>query len=284
MANTVNETDAKYLSKLSMNGTAYTIKDAWARAEITEIESAISGGVHFRGVSQTAIADGDSLKEITLSDGTTTIAVANQKNGDLFIYNNGTKNLEFIVSGGKYSEFGSTGELGALAFADTASGSATVDIANAITLNSYTPQVGKGTLAVTTTSDTFEVTTSADTASGTFSPADITIAASTVTFTPTTATFTALQSVTYDETTATLSISNGTSSSFWTGATGEAAGQKVTPQANQSISVSYQKAVSTSKSFLTTSTLTGDLTITAAAPTATITNPTITVTVTPNAD
>ena len=109
MANSVDETGASYISKLVMNGTAYTIKDEWARAEIDEVKSAVTGGVHFRGVSSTAIADNEDLKEITLSGGGT-VAVADQKNGDIFIYNNGTKNLEFIVSGGKYSEFGSTGE------------------------------------------------------------------------------------------------------------------------------------------------------------------------------
>jgi hypothetical protein len=285
MANAIDETGASYISKLAMNSTTYTIKDAWARAEIAEIESAIAGGVHFRGVSQTAIADGDSVKAITLTDGETTIAAADQANGDIFIYNNGKKNLEFVVSGGKYSEFGSTGELGALAFADTASGSTTVDIAGAITFADYTPNVSKGTLAVTTGNDTITVTSTADTATGSFSPAALTIAASTVTLTPTKGTFTALKDVTYNSTTATLTISDGTSDEFWKSATGEAAGQTVTPTANQTISVSYQKVTPVAeKTFLTSSSLTGDLAVTAAAPTATITNPTITVTVSPVSD
>lgn len=268
-----------------MNSATYTIKDAWARAEIDEIKSAIAGGVHFRGVSQTAIADGDTKKEITLTDGTTKIAAADQQDGDIFIYNNGTKNLEFVVSGTKYSEFGSTSELGALAFADTAAGSTTVDIAGSITLNDYTPNVGKGTLAVTTGSDTITVTSTADTATGSFSPAALTIAASTVTLTPTKGTFTALKDVTYNATTATLTITDGTSDEFWKTATGEAAGQTVTPTANQTISVSYQKVTPVAaKTFLTSSSLTGDLQITAAAPTATITNPTITITVEPVSD
>ena len=285
MANAIDETGASYISKLAMNSATYTIKDAWARAEIAEIESAIAGGVHFRGVSSTAIADGDSVKAITLTDGETTIAAADQANGDIFIYNNGKKNLEFVVSGGKYSEFGSTGELGALAFADTAAGSTTVDIASAITFGEYTPNVSKGTLAVTTGNDTITVTSTADTATGSFSPAALTIAASTVTLTPTTGTFTALKDVTYNSTTATLTISDGTSDAFWKSATGEAAGQTVTPTANQTISVSYQKVTPVAeKTFLTSSSLTGDLAVTAAAPTATITNPTITVTVSPVSD
>ena len=281
MANAVNETGAKYLSTLTLKGQAYTIKDAWARAEIDEVKAAITGGTHFRGVSTTAIKDGDSLKDITLSGGET-LVIADQHDGDMFIYSNGTKNLEFIVSNGKYSEFGSTGELGALAFADQASGSVTVDIKGAITLEDYTPQVSKGTLAVTTATDTIEVSTTTATAEGSFSPAAITIAASTVTLTPTKGTFTALKDVSYDEGSATLTIADGTSEEFWKGATGEAAGQTVTPTANQPISVSYQKVNPVAqKTFLTTSSLTGDLAVTAAAPTATITNPTITVTVAP---
>lgn len=282
MANTIDETGANYISKLNMNGTTYTIKDAWVRAEITEIESAISGGTHFRGVSTTEIADGDSVKALTVAGAA--YAAADQEDGDIFIYNNGTKNLEFIVSNGKYSEFGSTGELGALAFADTATGSVEVPIASAITLNAYTPQVDKGTLAVTTTTGTVSVETESATASGTFSPAAITIAASTVTLTPTKGTFTALKDVTYDSNTATLSISNATSDAFWKTATGEAAGQTVTPTANQAISVSYDKAKAASGTFLTTASLTGEVAVTAAAPTATITNPTITVTVSPDGD
>lgn len=281
MANSVDETGASYISKLVMNGTAYTIKDEWARAEIDEVKSAVTGGVHFRGVSSTAIADDENLKEITLSGGGT-VAVADQKNGDIFIYNNGTKNLEFIVSGGKYSEFGSTGELGSLAYANSAAGSTTVPLASSITMNDYTPQVSKGTLAVTTATGTIEVTSSADTATGSFSPAVIEIPASTVTLTPTKGSFTALKDVTYDAASATLTITNGTSDEFWKSATGQAAAQMVTPTANQTISVSYQKVTPVAaKTFLTKSSLTGDLAVTAAAPTATITNPTITVTVTP---
>ena len=83
----------------------------------------------------------------------------------------------------------------------------------------------------------------------------------------------------------TLTITDGTSDEFWKTATGEAAGQTVTPTANQTISVSYQKVTPVAaKTFLTSSSLTGDLQITAAAPTATITNPTITITVAPVSD
>lgn len=288
MANPIVEgNDTKYISILSMNGTAYTIKDAWARAEIEEIESAISGGVHFRGVSTTAIADGDNVKDLTV--GGDTYAAADQKDGDLFIYNNGTKNLEFVVSGGKYSEFGSTGELGALAFADTAAGSVEVPIAAAITFNTFTPNVGTGTLAVTTTAGTgLGITTTATSAScsGSFSPADITVAAKTCEVTTATSTFAALSNVTYDTNTATLSISSVTSDAFVTNLTVTAPSQTISQDADQTVTVAvtYDKATGTTGSYLATATLEGDLAVTGAAPTATITNPTITVTVSPVSD
>lgn len=280
MANTVVDTNPTAV--LNLNGTTYSLKDAWARAEIAEIEAAIAGGVRFGGVTTTQITDNEELKELTV--GGNTIPVASQTNGTIYIYNNGTKNIEFIVCNGHYSEFGTTGELGALAFADTASGSVEIPIAAAITFNPITPQVGLGTLSVTTGTDTISVTTTSETASGTFSPSAITIAASTVTLTPTKGTFTALKDVTYDSNTATLTLTNGTSDEFWKSATGVAAGQTVTPAANQSISVTYQKATASSKTFLTSAALSGALSITASTPTATITNPTVTVTVSPVSD
>ena len=285
MANNVTDS-SPYVSILNLNGTAYTIKDAWARAEIADIETAIAGGVHFRGVTVTAIQDGESLKQLNVgtAEEPDNIPAANQANGDIFIYNDGTSNLEFIVSNGKYSELGSTGALGSLAFADTAVGSTTVPIASAMTFNTFTPDVGLGTLSVTTSAATLGVTTTASSASGTFSPAAFEIAPSDVTFTPTTDTFTALQGVTYDSTTATLSISNGTSGAFWTSATGKAAGQTVTPTANQSISVTYDKATGITGSALASAALDGSLAITGAKPTATITDPVITVTVSPVSD
>ena len=277
MANTAPN-EAPYVSILNLNGTSYTINDAWSRAEIGEIKQVIAGGTHFIGITTTELTDGATTNPITI-DGESVTAVQ----GDIVLHavpdGEGTINKEFIFDGTKWNEFGSQGLLKALAYKDQASGSVSIPISSSITFNPYTPSVGKGTLAVTTATDTMEVTTTADTASGSFSPAAITIPASTVTLTPTTNTFTALTDVTYTAATATLSISSSTSSSFWTGATGEAAGQTVTPAPNQSISVSYQKATSTSKTFLTTASLNGDLSVTAVAPTATITDPTITVTV-----
>ena len=274
-----------YLSHLSMQGTAYTIKDKWARDEIAEIESAIAGGVHFRGVLSTgSIADNEALKDLTVvsGSGTKQIAIADQHDGDIFIYNNGTKNLEFIVTNGHYSELGSTGNLGSFAYANQGSGKVTIPISSAITFNAFTPDVTKGTLAVTYETGSTSITTTSTEATGSFSPAAITVSESTVTITPTTNTFTALANVTYDESSATLTITNGTSSAFWTGySSAKAAGQTVTPQANQTIKVTYDKVNTASISSVTSVSLTGDISVTASTPTATITNPEVTVTVTP---
>lgn len=287
MAKAVKPTD-HLVSKLVMGGVTYTIQDAWAWGEIDNIYDLIKGGVRFRGVlAEGSITDGEALKKLTVKDGATStkeIAVADQSDGDLFIYTKDGKNLEFVVSDGKYSELGSTGTLKALAFADTASGTYTK--ATGGTVNAFTPSLAntlsvsttaatlsftkdegtvtlttsKATLGTTTTSATVGISTTEATlgfqptaaelgvstteasASGTFSPAAITIAPSTVTLTPTTDTGALVTGITYDADSTTLTLTTGTAAGYWRGATGEAAGQTVTPDANQSISVSYDKA------------------------------------------
>lgn len=282
MANPIDETGAKYLTNLNIGGQKYTIKDAWLREEVSAVKAVVAGGVLFKGVSSTAITDGEALKELTVAG--STIAAADQKDGYLFIYNDGTKNLEFIVSNGKYSEFGSTGELGALAFADKASGSVEVPLSSNITFDEYIPGVTKGSLEVLTETETISVTNSEDTAWGKFSPASIEVGEKDVTMSPTTSSFTALTSATYDETSGTLTIGEGTSEAFMTGVTGKVAGYTLNQTADQNISVKYAKASEVSATVLKSAALEGDVAVIAAAPTAQITNPTITVTVTPDAD
>lgn len=332
-----------YISKLHVNRTEYTIRDAWARDEIATIEEAIKGGVHFRGISTIAIQDGDAVKDLVVLG--ETYPAAKQVDGDMFIYDAGTetepKNLEFIVAGGKYSELGSTGVLGALAFKNSASGSAVVPLASSITAEAYTPQVSKGTLTVSTVSGsvgatatdaTFDftsanatlstttatatvateaaaadVTTTATAASLTYTATTVTAAGPSVSLTYTTGTFTALQDVTYDANSATLSISSVTSEAF-TKVPGVASVGDVTVTYDKVSSVTYDKTThvtyslatsvtyekvsgvaydkvnavtydKASGTFLSSASLEGDLAVTAAAPTLTITNPTVTVTV-----
>ena len=340
MANPIDETDAKYLSKLSMNAVAYTIKDAWARAEIDEVKSAISGGTHFLGVTTTNLTDGATTNPITIKGESVTA-----KNGDIVLCSvteGGTSiTAEFIFDGTNWQQFGTQGVLKALAYKDSASGSVELPLSSSISAAEYTPLVSKGNLAVDPTSGSVgatatdasfdfttaaaslstttasatvsteataaDITTTATAASLTYTATAITAAGPSVSLTYTTGTFAALKDVTYDETTATLSISSATSDAFTKVPSVESVGNvtvtydktsavtydktsAVTYQAATTASyvkttgVSYDKvsAVTYDKAsgtFLTGASLTGDLAVTASAPTLTITNPTITVTV-----
>lgn len=106
------------ISKITLpNGSTYDIKDATARSTISTITNSISGGIHYRGVTTTALTDGATTSPIKINN-----ADYAPQTGDIVIYGQ----LEFIyaVTGNTSSwhEFGSTGSLKALAFADTADG------------------------------------------------------------------------------------------------------------------------------------------------------------------
>lgn len=98
------------------SGTTYNIKDAQARSDIETIQSSLTGGMHYIGVTTTAITDGATTNPISIGGNNVTA-----KNGDLVMYGD----LEFVwsTSDNKWHEFGSTGSLKALAFKDTASAS-----------------------------------------------------------------------------------------------------------------------------------------------------------------
>lgn len=340
MANPIDETGARYLSKLSMNGTAYTIKDAWARAEIDEVKSAISGGTHFLGVTTTALTDGATTNPITVKGESVTA-----ENGDIALCTvtegGASITAEFIFDGTTWQQFGTQGVLKALAYKDSASGTVDIPLSSNISADAYTPLVSKGTLNVTTSSGsvgatatdaTFDftsaaaslstttasatvatedaaadITTTATAASLTYTATAVTAAGPSVSLTYTTGTFTALKDVTYDDTTATLSISSVTSDAFTLVPGVESVGN-VTVTYDKTSAVTYDKttavtySVATTASyvkatgvtydkvnavtydkasgtFLSQASLDGDLTVTAAAPTLTITNPTVTVTV-----
>lgn len=103
------------ISKITLpSGTTYDIKDAVARQHM-------AGGVHYLGVSTTAITDGGTEKPTIGGESLT------PENGDLVIYSG----AEFIFSGeygdgGTWSEFGDMSNLGDLAYKDTASGTVAV--------------------------------------------------------------------------------------------------------------------------------------------------------------
>ena len=119
------------ISKITTtNGTTYDIKDATARA-------AIAGGTVFLGVTTTPLTDGASTSTIVI-DGESISAI----NGGIAIYENG----EFIYasSDSKWHEIGDTGNLGDLAYKDSASGnftpSGTVSTPTIVTLPSFSSQ------------------------------------------------------------------------------------------------------------------------------------------------
>ena len=94
------------------SGTRYNIKDQSARDSIAALESAMTSAMKYIGKTTTALRDGSTTNPITI-DGQSVTAVA----GNVTIY----QELEFVFSGAKWQELGSSGSLKALAFKDTAS-------------------------------------------------------------------------------------------------------------------------------------------------------------------
>ncbi len=156
--------DTPVLSKITLSGTTYDLKDAHAR----ELLENLSGAIHYRGVTTTALEDGDTTNPITIDNKSYTAV-----SGDVVIYQTeGTEGLEFLFNGTKWNEFGSTGSLKALAFKDTASGNISA------TDSGHTHTYDK-------TSKTHSVTQGTVSASGSFTPAgSITTGTGTANYTP----------------------------------------------------------------------------------------------------
>ena len=105
------------ISQLTLpSGSTYDIKDAAARQDIKDIKSSIGSGVRYIGVTTTVIIDGSVVSPIVIEGQS-----VEQKSGDLVFY----LKKEFIWNGSKWTEFGDMGDLKALAFKDSASGSFT---------------------------------------------------------------------------------------------------------------------------------------------------------------
>lgn len=140
--------DKKYLSKIVKGGNTLWLKDAEARQEIEDIKSSITGAMHFIGVSSTAIADGDSTGPWTINSktyiasGTPAEGQVLLVAGDVAVYAPaGKAEREFVWSGDKWQEYGSTGSLKALAFKDNASATYTpagTNAASAVTFSGQT--------------------------------------------------------------------------------------------------------------------------------------------------
>lgn len=199
------------ISKITLpSGSTYNIKDTQARNDIATIQSAITGGMHYLGVTTTALTNGASTNPITI-DGNSVTAVS----GDIAIYGS----LEFIFSDtdSKWHEFGSTGSLKALAFKDNASGSftpsgsvsrPTFTGASMTSTGSFTPN---GSVGLTTTNKTATVAP-ASSGTATYTPGG-TVGTPTITVTPNTTTVNSITAVgsmpTYTVASETLTITAG---------------------------------------------------------------------------
>ena len=113
--------DKKYLSKLTVGGQQYDLKDAEARQSISDIQTSITGGMHYIGETSTALTDGATTSTLVAKSANSLSKTTGFEAGDIVIYGE----LEFIWNGAKWNEFGSTGSLKALAFKDNASGDVT---------------------------------------------------------------------------------------------------------------------------------------------------------------
>lgn len=125
------------------SGTTYNIKDATARQSISDLQSGLTGAMHYIGISTTAITDGGTQKP-TIDSAQKTLTADDA--GAVCIY--GEK--EYVWNGSKWQEFGSTGSLKALAFKDSAS--ATYTPAGSVSQPSFTGS--SSTVTVTATANT----------------------------------------------------------------------------------------------------------------------------------
>ena len=104
--------DPIYFSRVKLlDGSYAEVKDAVARA-------AMAGGMHFLGITTTALADQQSISKVTIGEDE-----VNLSNGDIVIY----QRKEFIYSSadGKVHELGDLTGLGSLALKNSATGSYT---------------------------------------------------------------------------------------------------------------------------------------------------------------
>ena len=133
---------ANELSKIKMpSGTEYSIKDATARQQIQNIQTTITGAMHYRGITTTEITDNSTTATLVISGENVTFN--SDSAGAVVIYGN----KEYVWNGSKWQEFGSTGSLKALAFKDNASATYTP----AGTVSKPTFQGTESTVTITAT-------------------------------------------------------------------------------------------------------------------------------------
>ena len=149
--------DPVYFSKVKLlDGTYAEVKDAVAR-------QAIAGGMHFAGVTTTALTDMQEISSVTINDETYAL-----QNGDIVVYNRG----EFIYASadGKVHELGDLTGLGSLATKNSASGSYTPQgsvSSPSITVTPTTASVAAFKTAVSVTAGTANIPTAVSVTAGT---------------------------------------------------------------------------------------------------------------------
>lgn len=165
------------VSKLALNGTEYEIKDAQGRLAIEansdaidSLEQAIAGGTHFIGITTSNITDGSTTNPVVI-DGNDVMAVA----GDIVIKAAGVGaeevSLEYIWDGAKWCELGSTGELGALAYKDSAT--STDQFVKTASTGSLPSKAADTFVAPTFTEGSFDAGSLPSFTEGAFTPAEI---------------------------------------------------------------------------------------------------------------
>ena len=126
--------DKKYLSKLTIGGNQYDLKDTEARADIVDIKSSITGAMHWTGITTTALTDGATTNPIVI-DGENYTA----KSGDVVAIDGDTyeEEKEFVFNGTKWQKLGPAGSFKALAFKDSATGDVTCAGSNSASAVSF---------------------------------------------------------------------------------------------------------------------------------------------------
>lgn len=121
--------DKKYLSKIVQGSDTLYIKDAEAQSAISDLQSSVTGAMHYIGITTTSLTDGSTTNPIVIDSEDVTA-----KAGDVAVVagsgSNGSADKEYVFNGTKWQEFGSTGSLKALAFKDSATGSVTAEGTN----------------------------------------------------------------------------------------------------------------------------------------------------------
>ena len=118
--------EKQFISQIVIGGVTYHLKDTDARTSIGDL----NGVMHWIGITTTPLTDGATTSTLSIGGNN----ITSFANGDVVGY----ADKEFVFNGTKWQEFGSTGSLKALAFANTASTSYTpagTNAASSVTLS-----------------------------------------------------------------------------------------------------------------------------------------------------